>query len=63
MEYAMAGFAAYEFVQIDTGMPLYTTHATQAEILKANANLRNSGCNNRFVLAGTFTSPSLHDPR
>ena len=63
MDYAMAGFAAYEFMQIDTGVPLYTTFATQSEILKANANLRNSGCSNRFVLAGTFSTPSLHDPR
>lgn len=61
MDYAMAGFAAYELVQIDTGIALYTTHATQSEILQANANLRHAGCSNRYVLAGTFTAPSLHD--
>jgi hypothetical protein len=60
MDCAMAGFAAYEFMQIDTGVALYTTFATQAEILKANANLRNRGCSNRFVPAGTFSTPSLH---
>jgi len=60
MDYAMAGFAAYEFMQIDTGIALYSTFATQAEILKANANLRNNGSTNRFVPAGTFSAPSLH---
>lgn len=63
MDLAMDGFAAYQLMQIDTGVPLYTTHATQQEILEANANLRNRGLPNRFVPAGTFHAPSLHDPR
>lgn len=63
MDLAMDGFAAYQLMQIDTGVPLYTTHATQHEILEANANLRNRGLPNRFVPAGTFHAPSLHDPR
>lgn len=62
MDCTMAGFAAFEFIQIDTGVALYTTFATQAEILKANANLRNRGCSNRYVPAGTFSTPSLHTP-
>lgn len=63
MDYTMAGFAAYQLVQIDTGIALYTTHATQSEILEANANLRNNGYSTRYILAGTFSAPSLHDPR
>lgn len=63
MDVPMAGFAAYQLMQIDTGIPLYTTCATQHEILLANANLRNRGLASRFVLAGTFSAPSLHDPR
>jgi hypothetical protein len=62
MDYAMAGFAAYEFMQIETGVALYSTFATQAEILKANANLRRRGCSSRFVPAGTFSTSSLHAP-
>jgi hypothetical protein len=63
MDISMAGFAAFELMHIETGVPLYTTHATPQEILQANANLRNRGLPNRFVPAGTFHAPSLHDPR
>lgn len=62
MDIAMASFAVYQLMQVDTGIPLYTTCATEQEILEANANLRNRGLSSRFVLAGTFHSPSLHDP-
>lgn len=62
MDNSMHGFAAYALTQIETGVSLYTTVATQDEILKANANLRHIGCTNRYVLASTFTTPSLHDP-
>jgi hypothetical protein len=63
MDLAMGGFAAYELMHIETGIPLYRTCATEHEILEANANLKNRGLPNRFVQAGTFTAPSLHDPR
>ena len=63
MDLSMAGFAAFQLMHIETGIALYTTHATPDEILEANANLRNRGLPNRFVPAGTFTAPSLHDPR
>ena len=62
MDIAMAGFAVYQLMQIDTGIPLYSTCATEDEILEANANLRNRGVSSRFVLSGTFSAPSLHDP-
>ena len=60
MDISMAGLAAYEFVQVDTGIPLYTTFATATEILKANDNLRSRGFTSRFFPAGSFSSPSLH---
>lgn len=56
----MAGFAAFDLVQIDTGVSLYTTIATPAEILKANDNLRSRGYTNRYIPAGSFHMPSLH---
>lgn len=62
MDLSMGGFAAYELMHIETGVPLYRTCATEHEILEANANLKNRGLPNRFVQAGTFTAPSLHDP-
>ncbi len=60
MDTSMAGFAAYELMQIDTGIALYTTFATATEILKANANLRQRGIPSRFIPAGAYTMPSLH---
>jgi hypothetical protein len=60
MDTSMAGFAAYELMHIDTGIALYTTVATAAEILTANANLRRYGVASRYVPAGTFVTPSLH---
>ena len=62
MDISMGGFAAYELMQIETGIALYTTYATAQEILKANANLRNRGFNARFVPVGTYSMPNLHDP-
>lgn len=62
MDISMAGLAAYELMQVETGVSLYTTCATEQEILKANTNLRNRGLSIRFVPAGTFHMPSLHDP-
>ncbi len=61
MDFSMAGLAAYELMQVETGIPLYTTCATEQEILKANTNLRNRGLSFRYVLAGTFHMPSLHE--
>lgn len=56
----MSGFAAFELVQIDTGISLYSTHATETEILRANACLKARGITSRFVPAGSFQVPSLH---
>lgn len=60
MGISMAGFAAYTLTQLDTGMSLYTTIATQEEILHANNNLKQSGQTVRFFPAGTYNQPSLH---
>jgi hypothetical protein len=60
MDISMAGFAAYEFIQVDTGIALYTTFATATEILKANDNLRTQGFSSRYFPAGTYSAPSLH---
>ena len=57
-----AVFAAYTLLQLDTGMPLYTTHATLEEIHNANANLKRAGEALRFYRAGSFTQPSLCGP-
>ena len=56
----MSSFAAFELVQIDTGVSLYSTHATETEILHANACLKARGITSRFVPAGSFQVPSLH---
>jgi hypothetical protein len=60
MDLAMAGFAAYQLVNFETGSSLYQTTATQAEILQANANLKLRGMASRYVPAGSFTMPNLH---
>jgi hypothetical protein len=60
MDTSMAAFAAYELMHIDTGIALYTTVATAAEILRAKANLRRYGVASRYVPAGSFSAPSLH---
>jgi hypothetical protein len=60
MDTSMAGFAAYELMQVTTGIALYTTFATANEILRANANLKQRGIESRFVPAGSFVMPSLH---
>lgn len=55
-----AGFSAYELTQVDTGQSFYTTHATQEEILNANANLKRAGETLRYFPKGSFCQPSLH---
>jgi hypothetical protein len=60
MDNPMPGFAAYQLIQVDTGVALYRTCATADEILHANDNLRRSGFAYRFYPAGTFTMPTLH---
>ena len=40
-----------------TGMPLYSTCATEVEIQRANANLRRSGNRNRYVAARHLPHP------
>ena len=41
----------YVLLHRDTGTALYATRATEAEIYRANANLRRSGNRNRYVAA------------
>ena len=53
-------FAAYELVQVDTGVILYQTYATFLEIKTANENLRTKSLTSRFFPAGTFSAPSIH---
>ena len=65
MDITMAGLAASEFSKYDlvnmaTGAILYATCASEVEILKANANLRNAGFTSRFVKQGSHSMPSLH---
>jgi hypothetical protein len=60
MDAPMLGFAAYELVQVDTGVTLYRTFATFIEIQKANANLRKRGLASRYYPAGSYNMPSLH---
>lgn len=60
MDFAMAGFAAYQLINVDTGVSLYQTTATETEILQANANLKMRGLSSRYVPAGTFHMPLLH---
>lgn len=60
MDMAMAGFAAYQLINIETGIALYQTTATQSEILKANTNLKSRGLASRYVPAGSFHMTSLH---
>jgi hypothetical protein len=60
MDAPMLGFAAYELVQVDTGVTLYKTFATFLEIQVANANLRKHGLTSRFYPAGSFHMPPLH---
>lgn len=62
MDIAMAGFAAYQLINIHTGTALYSTVATEHEILEANANLRHRGLPSRYVPSGTFHMPNLHSP-
>lgn len=60
MELSMAGFAAYELVNVATGIALYQTFATETEIIKANRNLRDRGNENRYYPAGTYVPVSIH---
>ena len=56
----MGDNAAYELVRVDTGMTLYYTFATCAEIIQANRNLKDRNVNSRYYPRGTFSMPSLH---
>lgn len=49
MDMAMAGFAAYVLLQVETGVRLYQTFATPTEIAEANASLESYGNSCRFV--------------
>lgn len=49
--------ADYVLLHRDTGMPLYSTCATESEIHRANANLRRSGNRNRYVAARHLPHP------
>jgi hypothetical protein len=49
--------ADYVLLHRDTGIPLYSTCATEAEIHRANANLRRSGNRNRYVAARHLPHP------
>lgn len=51
MSMAMAGFAAYVLLQVETGVRLYQTWATPQEITEANASLQSYGNTCRFVPA------------
>jgi len=42
-------FAFYELVQMQTGVPLYTTFAASHEIIAANANLCKNHISSRFI--------------
>ena len=53
-------FAEYELMHLETGTALYTTFATEVEILQANANLHALGLPSRFFPTDTFSIPSLH---
>jgi hypothetical protein len=41
----------YVLLHRDTGLALYTTRATEAEIHRANSNLRQAGQRSRYVAA------------
>lgn len=49
--------ADYVLLHRDTGMPLYSTCATELEIQRANANLMRSGNRNRYVAARHLPHP------
>jgi hypothetical protein len=49
MDMAMAGFAVYVLLQVDTGVSLYSTTALPEEITAANASLEAYGNTCRFV--------------
>ena len=51
--------ADYVLLHRDTGMALYSTCATEAEIQRANANLRRSGNRNRYVAARHLPHPPM----
>jgi hypothetical protein len=51
--------ADYVLLHRDTGMALYSTCATEAEIQRANTNLRRSGNRNRYVAARHLPHPHV----
>ena len=52
-------YEAFDLVQLSTGKALYSTHATNDEILDANRNLRIRAQNYQFYPAGTFHASNL----
>ncbi len=55
--------ADYVLLHRDTGMALYATCATEAEIQRANANLRRSGNRNCYVAARHLPHPRIDRSR
>ena len=53
-------YHVFDLVQVETGTSLYSTTATQEEILDANNNLKQRAEGYRFYPQGTFRSPRLH---
>lgn len=49
MNLMAGGFAAYQLLNVHTGVALYSTTATAQEIQQANQNLQHRGYNTRFV--------------
>lgn len=46
----MPNYAQYKFVNLETGVCLYTTTATESEIADANARLEATSQTTRFIL-------------
>lgn len=57
---SMPNFAVYELIQVDTGIALYYTTATEEEIIEANSNLKARDLASRFFLLGSYIMPNLH---
>lgn len=53
------GFAAFQLINLETGIPLYRTCATEDEILEANRNLRARGLPSRFIALATAAAQAL----
>jgi hypothetical protein len=60
MDMAMAGFAVYVLLQMETGVPLYSTTALPEEITAANASLEAYGNSCRFVPKSSLSHSSTN---